>query len=201
MNYDFKLNNITLDTKRLHLRPFKKEDLYDFFEYASIEGVGEMAGWRHHVGINETSSILDRFISEDKTFAIVYKENNKVIGSIGIEKYGMEDKLTEFNNYYGREIGFVLSKAYWGQGIMVEAVSEVIRYLFNDLNLDFITCGYYLFNNQSKRVQEKLNFKPYRKLCFDTQKGTKEEGILNLLLNPNKIIKLDFSHPKTLIFK
>ena len=160
-----------------------------------------MAGWKHHETIEKTQEILDMFIKEDKTFAIVFKKNNRVIGSLGVEKYGLEEKLTEFKSYYGREIGYVLSKDYWGKGIMPEAVGAVINYLFNNLNLDFLTCGYYDFNNQSKRVQEKCGFKPYRKLVMDTRLGTKESGVLNLLINPNKNISLVFSHPETLIYK
>lgn len=201
MNANFKINGIVIQTDRLILRPFKQEDLKDFFEYASVEGVGEMAGWKHHESIEKTQEILNDFIKEDKTFAIVLKENNKVIGSLGIEKYGMEQALTEFYNYQGREIGYVLSKTYWNKGLMSEAVKEVINYLFNDLDLDFLTCGYYDFNNQSKRVQEKCGFKPYRKLIMETSFNTKEPGVLNLLINPNKDIKLNFSHPETLIYK
>ena len=201
MNANFKIGELIIETKRLILRPFKQSDLDDFNEYASVSGVGEMAGWKHHETIEETQEILDMFIKEDKTFAIVFKENSKVIGSLGVEKYGLEDKLTEFNNYYGREIGYVLSKDYWGRGIMPEAVVAVINYLFNDLNLDFLTCGYYDFNSQSKRVQEKCGFKPYRKLVMDTRLGTKEPGVINLLINPNKNITLVFSHPETLIYK
>ena len=192
---------MVIETERLILRPFKQSDLHDFNEYASVPGVGEMAGWMHHETIEKTQEILDMFIKEDKTFAIVFKKNNKVIGSLGVEKYGLEDKLTEFKNYYGREIGYVLSRDYWGNGIMPEAVGAVINYLFNDLNLDFLTCGYYDFNNQSKRVQEKCGFKPYRKLVMDTRLGTREPGVLNLLINPNKNISLVFSHPETLIYK
>ena len=113
----------------------------------------------------------------------------------------MEQALTEFYNYQGREIGYVLSKTYWNKGLMSEAVKEVINYLFNDLDLDFLTCGYYDFNIQSKRVQEKCGFKPYRKLIMETRFNTKEPGVLNLLINPNKDIKLNFSHPETLIYK
>ena len=201
MNATFEIGDSVIETKRLILRPFRQSDLRDFNEYASVPGVGEMAGWKHHETIEKTQEILDMFIKEDKTFAIVFKKNNKVIGSLGVEKYGLEDKLTEFNGYYGREIGYVLSKDYWGKGIMPEAVGAVISYLFNDLNLDFLTCGYYDFNNQSKRVQEKCGFKPYRKLVMDTRLGTKEPGVLNLLINPNKNISLVFSHPETLIYK
>mgnify|MGYP001053662441 CR=1 FL=1 len=166
----------------------------NFYEYASVDGVGEMAGWSHHENIETTKKILNSFIKDNKVFAIVYKENNKVIGSLGVEKYFMEDKLDEFKDLYGREIGYVLSKDYWGKGLMKEAVKCVINYLFNECNLDFIICGYYLFNNQSKKVQEKCGFKPYRSLMMDTKRGTKEKGILNLLLNPKKNIKLNFSH-------
>ena len=88
----------------------------------------------------------------------------------------------------------------WGKGLMPEAVKAVIDYLFNVQKLDFLTCGYYEFNNQSKKVQEKCGFKPYRKLVMETRLGTKEQGVLNLLVNPNKNIKLIFSHPETLIF-
>ena len=201
MNANFEIGELVIETERLILRSFKQSDLHDFNEYASVLGVGEMAGWKHHETIEKTQEILDMFIKEDKTFAIVFKKTNKVIGSLGVEKYGLEEKLTEFTSYYGREIGYVLSKDYWGKGIMTEAVGAVINHLFNDLNLDFLTCGYYDFNNQSKRVQEKCGFKPYRKLVMDTRLGTKESGILNLLINPNKNISLVFSHPETLIYK
>lgn len=201
MNATFKINGLKIETERLILRAFKQSDLEDFFEYAKVEGVGERAGWKHHESREESQQILNSFINHDKTFAIVLKENNKVIGSIGIEEYGMEESLTEFFEYQGREIGYVLSKDYWGKSIMPEAVKAVINYLFNELNLDFLTCGYYVFNNQSKRVQEKCGFKPYRKLVIETKLGTKEKSILNLLLNPNKNIKLVFSHPETLIYE
>lgn len=201
MNAQFKLNGKVIFTERLILRPFMQADLNDFYEYASVEGVGEMAGWKHHESKEKSQEILNTFIEQDKVFAIVEKANGKVIGSLGVEEYGLEGALTEFSNYFGREIGFVLSKQHWGKGYMPEAVNAVIGYLFNELRLDFLTCGYYNFNTQSKRVQEKCGFVPYRALTMDTRLGTKEKGTLNLLLNPNKNIKLEFSHPETLIYK
>lgn len=201
MNAKFNVGDIRIETERLILRAFEQSDLDDFFEYASVEGVGEMAGWQHHENKQVSQGILDEFIQNDKTFALVLKENNKVIGSLGIERYGMEDVLSEFFDLKGRKIGYVLGKAYWGRGLMPEAVNAVINYLFGVEELDFITCGYYNFNAQSKRVQEKCGFKPYRKLTFNTHLGHTEEGQLNLLLNPNKHLNLVFSHPETLIYE
>ena len=201
MNADFKTNGKSIKTERLILRPFAESDLADFYEYASVEGVGERAGWAHHKSIDESREILARFIEEDKNFAICLKESNKVIGSLGVEKYGAEDKLTEFDGYRGREIGFVLSKDYWGRGLMPEAVKAVMQYLFVELDYDFLLCGYYNFNEQSKKVQQKCGFVPYRALKMETRMGTVEEGTLNLAINPKKNIKFNFSHPETLIYE
>ena len=201
MNAEFKLNGKIIETERLVLRPFKWDDLDDFFAYASVEGVGEMAGWPHHENKDKSKEILTLFIDEDKTFALCLKENGRVVGSLGVEFYGAEDKLTEFDGYKGREIGYVLAKDQWGKGLMAEAVKAVINYLFDEKDLDFLTCGYYDFNNQSRRVQEKCGFKPYRKLNMETRMGTVEPGVLNLLINPRKNIALNFSHPETLIWK
>lgn len=201
MNAEFKINGVQIETERLVLRAFTPSDLNDLFEYASVNGVGEMAGWKHHESVEDSRQVLNLFIKNDRTFAICFKENNKVIGSVGVEEYGLENVLTEFSEYKGREIGYVLSKDYWGRGIMPEAVCAIIDYLFGEQNLDFLTCGYYDFNVQSKRVQEKCGFKPYRKLEMDTQLGTKESAVLNLITNPSKKITFNFSHPETLIYK
>ena len=201
MNALFDVTGIKLESPRLILREWKLEDVDDLFTYASVPGVGEMAGWSHHKNKEESLKILKMFIEGKKTFAIVYKENNKVIGSLGVEKYGLEEKLSEFFYYKGREIGYVLSKDYWGQGLMPEAVKLVIDYLFNKENYDFLLCGYYDFNSQSRRVQEKCGFVPYRKLVFDTRMDNKEPGVLMLLTNPNKDIVFNWSHPETLLIK
>lgn len=199
MNAKFDITGIVIETDRLILREWTLSDLDDFYEYAKEPGTGEMAGWLHHENKDVSLEILNMFINEKKTFAVEYKENHKVIGSLGIEMYGLEDKLTEFNNYYGREIGYVLSKDYWGLGLMTEAVKAVIEYLFNKLDYDFLICGFFDRNNRSKRVQEKCGFIPYRKLTYETQYQTKEPGILMLLKNPKKDISFVFSHPETLI--
>lgn len=201
MNADFRINGKVIESDRLILRAFEYCDLDDFFAYTCVDGVGEMAGWKHHENKEESLNILKSLIKSDKTFALVYKENNKVIGSLVVKKYGFEDKYTEFSNYYGRELGAVLSKDYRSKGLMSEAIKALIDYLFNELNLDFLTAGYFDFNKRSKKMQENLGFKPYRKVIIDTSMGTKEPGVLSLLVNPNKNLVLNFSHQETLIYQ
>lgn len=201
MNAEFHLNGRELTTERLLLRPFRESDLADFYEYASVPGVGECAGWKAHESVEKSKAILDLFIAEDKVFAVCLRGSGKVVGALGVEKYGMEEKLTEFSGLRGRELGFVLAKDCWGRGLMTEAVTAVIRMLFDEEDLDFLLCGYFDFNARSKRVQEKCGFRPYRKLNFETRMGTTEPGVLNLLTNPKKKLVLEFSHPETLLRK
>ena len=178
MNLEIDISNVVIKTERLILRPWKETDLDDFFEYASVDGVGEMAGWPHHKSKEESKLIIDSFINDKKTFAIEYK--GKVIGSLGIEEYN-ENTLPEFKDKKVRELGFVLSKDYWGKGFMPEAVKEVIDYLFNQLQLDIIVCCHFANNIQSKRVQEKCGFKFYKKRRYETGYGTIEDDCINIL--------------------
>lgn len=178
MNVDIDISNVVLTTKRLVIRPWTMDDLEDFYEYAKVDGVGQMAGWLPHESIDKTREILDLFINEKKTFALEY--HGKTIGSIGIEKYD-ETKYPDFKTKKAREIGFVLSKAYWGQGLMPEAVKRVITYLFEEDHLDLIFCGHFKWNHQSASVQRKCGFHHYKDDLYQTRMGTIEEHVQNLI--------------------
>ena len=178
MNAEIDISNTLLRTERLILRPWCQEDLDDFFEYASVDGVGQMAGWLPHQSKDDSQMILESFINKKKTFALEYQ--GKVIGSLGIEKYN-EEKCPELKDKKCREIGYVLSKDYWGRGLMPEAVREVIRYLFEEVDLDIVLCGHFLSNRQSQRVQEKCGFRHYAYGTYETRFGTIEEDETNIM--------------------
>lgn len=173
MNVPIDITEVVLKTERLILRPWKLSDLEDFYDYAKVKGVGEMAGWKPHESIEESREILEMFASDKKTFAVVY--NGKAIGSVGIEEYS-EDKFPEFSELKCREIGYVLSKDHWGKGLMPEAVLEVIRYLFEEVGLDLIVCGHFIWNTQSDRVQEKCGFRHYGFSKYETRINTIEDS-------------------------
>ena len=183
MNAEINISNVILETDRLILRAWEITDLDDFFEYASVEGVGEKAGWEHHKSKDKSLEILKMFMEEKKIFAIVLKENQKAIGSIGLEELGEElDK--DLDNLSGRELGYVLNKDYWNKGIMTEAVSKVVDYCFNTLKLNFLMASYFNHNIASKKVLENLNFKFYKDIIIETgYNNIKEKSTLMLLKN------------------
>lgn len=171
MNKQIDISRVVLKTKRLTLRPWRVSDLQDFYEYASVDGVGQTAGWNPHQNIDESKRILEMFIRDKKTFVIEYQ--GKAIGSIGIEEYE-EKNYPELDTLLGREIGYVLSKKYWGQGFMPEAVRTVITYLFDDVGVDFILVGHFEWNMQSRRVIEKCGFEKIKTTKYRTQYDTVE---------------------------
>ena len=184
MNAVIDLKDVILETDRLILRAWKECDLNDFFEYASVDGVGQMAGWQPHKNMEESKFVLDMFIREGKTFAVVLKENNKAIGSVGIEKLSTE--IDSYENMTGRELGYVLNKDYWGQGLMPEAVKAVINYCFEEGNCDYMLCSCSPQNTQSARVIEKCGFRFVLEKVRKLTDGTTRAARYHILDNPDR---------------
>lgn len=130
--------------------------------------------------------ILQSFIEKDEVWAIEYKENGKVIGSLGAHADGRR------NDVNGKMIGYVLSEDHWGNGLMTEAVMKVIGYLFEEEKYDVISCYHYSFNIRSKRVIEKCGFKyegtlRYASKIFD---GTVHDSVCYSILSDEYILKI-----------
>ena len=62
------------------------------------------------------------------------------IGSIGL----ITGKKSNFDLPENEaEIGYWIGVPYWGQGLIPEAVNELIRYAFKELNIEKLWCGYF----------------------------------------------------------
>ena len=183
MNAPIDVTNIRIETERLILRPWKESDVDDFFAYASIPGVGEMAGWPHHQSKEKTQQTIAMFMRDKDVLAIQLKESNQVIGSLGIHE---NDNDHVGPDYLGREVGYVLSKEYWGRGLVPEAVRGVIDYCFNTLRYDYLLCGHFTWNHQSRRVIEKCGFQYLKDISHTTQFDTEELTRLYIIRNTNK---------------
>lgn len=141
---------LTLETDRLILRPFELDDAESMFNnWASDEEVTKYLTWNTHKSIEETKEILafwvNQYEKEERiNFAIVYKENNELIGGIDVVGY-LEGVPV---------IGYNLSRKYWNKGIMTEACKRVIELLFS-LNHKKIIIEAMVENIGSNRVIQK----------------------------------------------
>ncbi len=183
MNAPVDISHVRIETERLILRPWREDDLEDFYAYASVPDVGEMAGWPHHESREESERILKLFIRDKKTLALELKATGRVIGSLGIEELE-PDPIGE--GKLGRELGYVLSQDYWGLGLMPEAVEAVTRYCFDTLGYDYLTCCHFAGNVQSQRVIEKSGFAFLQEATFESMLGATFPTRLYIKYNPNK---------------
>ncbi|WMJ23320.1 GNAT family protein [Paludicola sp. MB14-C6] len=141
-----------LETKRLILRNFYEKDVYDFYQFAKNHNVTNSAGWKPHNSIEESERLINRFIEDDNVWAIVWKENNKVIGCITFK-----DDIKRLVND-AKMIGYSLCEEYWGKGIMTEAVNQVLEYAFQEMCVVSVAAYHFYFNQRSKRVLDKCGF-------------------------------------------
>lgn len=143
-----------LQTKRLILRPWSEDDAEQCYKYASDPDVGPAAGWQPHTSVEYSRDIIKNVLSKPEMYAVILKETSLPVGNIALR---FHSDLAKFDDEC--EIGYWLGKPYWGQGIMPEAATELIRRAFEDLGLERVWGGYYDGNEKSKRVQEKCGLK------------------------------------------
>lgn len=141
-----------IETKRLILRAFKPSDVQDFFEYAQNEKIGLMAGWKPHTTIEKSQKVVEMFIEKKEVWAIELKDNQKVIGLVGLHNDRKRD------NTNSKMLGYELNETYWGHGYILEAVYAILNHGFNDLNIGIISVNHYSINAQSASVIKKVGF-------------------------------------------
>lgn len=141
-----------MESERLILRTLQVEDAAAMYALAKEQEVGYACGWKPHADVAETKMLLEKFLVNPRTFAIVDKKDNTFYGVISLE----EDRKRKGEVF--AELGYWIGKPYWGQGIVVEAANLLLRYGFEQLHLSLISVCHFTFNQQSKRVIEKLGF-------------------------------------------
>ena len=145
-----------LETTRLVLRPFVVGDANAMFKYASDPETTKFMRFSPHKSVQETTELLTMWEEEAKqptfyNWAVVCKECNEVIGSIG-----MVD-VKEFHSQ--AEVGYIIRKDHWKKGLMTECLQRVIQFCFEELNFNRLEACHSIENPPSGRVMEKAGMK------------------------------------------
>ena len=127
----------TIETNRLILRRMELSDApFIFKNWASDEETTKFLDWNAHP--SEKASLkyaefkVNRYQNDfNFDWVIVLKDTHEVIGEIDAVNVNKVHKTIS--------IGYVLSRKYWQQGYMTEALKGVIDYLFNLVGTDQIT--------------------------------------------------------------
>lgn len=167
----------TLETGRLLLRRFRIDDADAMYRnWASDPEVTQYLTWPCHSSPEATRNVLELWKTQYENggvfnWAIELKEARQVIGSIAV--------VNLIEEIDAAELGYCLSRRYWGQGIMPEALIAVMRYLFDDVGINRISAGHDVNNPKSGRVMEKAGMKYEGTL---RRAGKNNRGICDVVL-------------------
>jgi len=150
-----------LETPRLLLRKMRLRDASDVFAYASDPQVARYVLWDAHQSIRDTRGYIRSMRRQYRlglpaSWAVVLKENNTVIGSIGYMWLSPENRSAE--------VGYSFSREYWNRGLATEALGAVLQSAFQQLGLHRVEAQHDLRNPASGRVMQKC--------------GMRQEGVL-----------------------
>ncbi|MBB4826062.1 ribosomal-protein-alanine N-acetyltransferase [Sporosarcina luteola] len=144
-----------IQTERLVLRKMKLSDsdcLFDIWsdpEVTKFMNINSFADKKQAIDMIE---FLDKLSLDNKAirYSIIELESNSIIGTCGYNS-------VDFSNAKA-EIGYDLSKSYWGKGYATEAVRSLLDYAFNTLKFNRIEAKVQPENKSSIKVLQKLNF-------------------------------------------
>lgn len=158
-----------LETNRLKLIQVKEEHAPRIFEIMSNDEVTKYYGMDSLQSREEASNIIQSFQNSYESkrgirWGIVLKGTGELVGTAGLNNLNVPGKKAE--------IGYELDPLYWKQGITTEAVKEVLRYSFEELQLFRIGAVTFPQNEVSMQLLKRLSFK--------------EEGLLRGYLYQNK---------------
>ena len=142
-----------IETERLILKRGTLEDYqkvyeYDFTKLRNINGEFEF--------IKQDPKKIEGYEQvhpESYDWILYLKSSGEPIGNIAADR--------EQKDIKGIELSFNTHPRFWRNGYTVEALIEIMNFLFNQ-GYENILCGYDEGNLKSKNIGEKLGFLPYK---------------------------------------
>lgn len=156
---------VRLETPRLVLRRYVREDLEQM--YYNCWQHFDTWKWTNYVPMNCPEDVIEKadmftdawlgaYDRLDRySWAIQLKETGEVIGRLMARRPDLRASQVELT--------YELGPDWWGQGLMTEAVREVIRFFLRDVGLNRVHANHAHENPASGRVMQK---------CGMTYEGT-----------------------------
>ena len=172
-----------LETERLRLRLFREEDFPDFCAYILQKEQQRLSGNEEIDTAEEARELFDWLLHPQHPplhFAIVLKEEDRAVGNFSLGYSPFLDADPRLAARRGLALSFVLNEDYWRRGLMTELLRAALDWVFRETDLDFVNTGYFVFNEGSRRVQDKAGMPPFGSFVFarDGKRIPTEERVL-----------------------
>jgi RimJ/RimL family protein N-acetyltransferase len=139
-----------LETEHLVLRPIARGDALAIFSgYAQDPKVVRYLTWRAHRGLTETEAYIGRCLAtpaaRSRTYALVGRIDGRLVGAFDLRR----------PEPHRLDCGYVLARAFWGRGLMTEALTAAARWAMGEPDIWRIGAVCDVDNRASARVMEK----------------------------------------------
>ena len=146
---------------RIYLSPRNTEDVEFFTEWLNdFETTDYLGRSGILITIAGEKKYLEENYSPEATFVIVTIKDNKMIGTVSLEKIDNINRTATLGIFIG-------DKDYRDKGYGTESIKLILEYGFKYMNLNNIKLDLMEFNNRALKCYEKCGFKEYgrRRKC------------------------------------
>ena len=153
-------DDLRLIGERVFLRPLCVNDAEAMFDYARDPLVTRFLPWEPAPDVEAVRPFLEDQVGKRRRgaalgLAVVLKETGEMIGSTDLMDLSFPTVL-KWHGPKRAELGYLLGRAFWGQGLMTEAAGLTLDHAFGALGLTQIFAWADAENTGSRRVLEKL---------------------------------------------
>jgi ribosomal-protein-alanine N-acetyltransferase len=147
-----------LETDRLILRPVTSDDDTAVFLYCSNPNLTRFTLFETHQSIEDSRWFVNEYSrsryanQEPDPLAIVLKSDpiQLMVGAVGAHWVSQPNGTME--------MGYSIAEPYWGRGLIAEAATALVHYVFTEYPVERLQARVFVGNDASDRVLTKLGF-------------------------------------------
>ncbi len=145
-----------MKTEHLILRRVRREDADRFFRFAGSETVTKYMFWKPHKDVCESAASIEKTLSLYEAgncwrWGIALGETDELIGIIDLLGIREAERSCTF--------AYMIGEDFWGRGFATEALSAVLGFAFERLDLETVWGEHFGPNGASGAVMRKAGMK------------------------------------------
>lgn len=155
---------MAINGKKIYLRPMELSDMDAYQTMINDETISQkVVGWSFPVSKEEQLSWYHKVIgdSKNKRFSVVLKQNDEVVGMVTLSSIDWHNRSAT----HGIKL---LPSCPKGEGIGTDAVITLMKYAFEEVNLNRLDGSWIEYNIPSMKLYKK---------CGWSEEGIKKEAI------------------------
>ncbi|MCL2115334.1 MAG: GNAT family N-acetyltransferase [Methanobrevibacter sp.] len=170
--------------KKCYLSPNDTGDAEKFTKWLNdLEVIVNLDIYSSVINLEIENALLDK-LSKDHNYSIIDNSSNELIGTCGFIELDHLNQTAEIGIFIG-------NKNYWNKGYGTEALSLLIDYGFNALNIHNIMLRVYEFNKEAIKLYEKVGFKRIGKRREALHRNMEKHDIIYMDVLPIEFYKIN----------